>query len=275
MAGLIRKPYFYDSQLKRMLVQLMSCFAGYQVMTGTQRDGTPRFRDVPIIYGDMSRVAGYIMGPRGDQDNSTTYLPVLALYMTRLNQKADARLAPQHVEKFSYVERARDPDGNLLTGQPGKKKTIERFMPVPYDMGIALSVWGSNNDEAYQIVEQIITVFNPDMEIQLSNSPADWTFLTSLLFDGEVSMEKAMPSGADTDPMYVFTMNFSTTIWMSPPAKVYDTKHIYTIQVPILEIEETLDFDEYLQLDGLVITADESDVILFESLGPGMTPSSL
>lgn len=272
MNNIIRKPYYYDAQTKRLLVQLMSCFAGYQVMTGTLRDGKPKFRDVPIIYGDMSRVAGYIIGPRGDQDNSTNYLPIIGLYMTRLNQKADWRLNPQHIEKFNFFERARDPDGKLLSGQAGKKKTVERFMPVPYDMGISVSIWASNNDEALQLAEQIATVFNPDMEIQLSNSPADWTFLTSLIFDGDINMEKAMPSGSDTDPMYVFTLNFTTTIWMNPPAKVYDTTYIHSIHVPIMELEEGLGFDEYIQLDGLVIKADEDDVMLFETIGPEDTP---
>lgn len=273
--ALIRKPYFYDAQLKRMLTQLMSCFSGYQVMTGTQRDGTPRFRDVPIMYGDMSRVAGYIMGPQGDQTNVTNYVPIMALNMNRLAQKNDYRLNPQHTEKFNYVERARDPDGNLLTGQAGKKKTVERFMPVPYDLGISVSIWASNNDEALQIAEQIATVFNPDMEIQLSNSPADWTFLTSLIFDGEINMEKAVPAGGETDPLFVFTLNFSTVVWMNPPAKVYDTTYIHSIHVPIFELEEGLDFDGYLQLDGLIIRADENDQMFFDGLSEGNSPSKL
>lgn len=275
MSGLIRKPYFYDAQLKRILVQLMSVFCGYQTMTGTQRDGSPRFRDVPVVFGDMSRAAAYAVGPQGDQSNQASYIPMIALYMTRLRQDGSRRLAPQHVEKFNYFERAKDPDGNLLTGEPGKKKTVERFMPVPYDMGISVSVWASNNDEAYQLVEQIMTVFNPDMEIQLSNSPADWAFMTSLIFDGDVNMEKAIPSGGDTDPLYVFQMNFTTTVYMSPPAKVYDTKYIYSVHVPILELEEQLDFDSMQQLDELVVRADDDDVITLESIGEGKTPSSL
>lgn len=243
-------------------------------MTGTQRNGKPKFRDVPIVYGDMSRAVGYILGPRGDQDNTVGYLPVMSLHMTRLTQKADRRLNPQHREKYNYFERAKDPDGNLLIGEPGTKKTVERFMPVPYDMGISLSIWASNNDEGYQLVEQIATVFNPDMEIQLSNSPADWIFLTSLIFDGNVEMEKAVPSGGDTDPLYVFRMDFSTTIQMSPPVKVYDTTYIYEIQAPIVELEKNIDFDSAFQLDGLVIKADEDDVLLFESLGPIITTTN-
>lgn len=260
----VRKPYFNDNQIKRMLVQIMSCFSGYQVKTGTQRDGKEIFRDVPVIYGDMSRVAGYIVGPRGDQDNTVSYVPIISVHMTRLVQKADMRLSPQHREKYNFIERAKDADGKLLSNQAGVKKTVERYMPVPYEMGVAVSMWTSNNDEGYQLIEQIATVFNPDMEIQLSNSPADWTFLTSLIFEGNVEMEKVQPSGTDTDPMYVFRMDFTTVVWISPPAKVYETNNIYNIQVPIKDLESAIDFDSMDQIDGLVIKATDEKIQFFE-----------
>ena len=259
-----RKPYFYDAQLKRLLVQIMSCFSGYQVRTGKQRDGKHRFLDVPVIYGDMDRATGYIL--QGGSENVMAYIPIMSLMMTNMRQKAEWRQAPQHYEKFNYIERDMDADGNL-TGGAGKKKTVERFQPVPYDIQVDLSIWASNYDQGYQLVEQICTVFNPDMDLQLSNSPADWTFLTSMLFQGEVRMEKAVPSGTDVDPLYIFSMSFDTVIWLSPPAKVYDTTYIYEIQVPIKEIEEGLDFDNYETLDGVVIKADADDIIFFESLG--------
>lgn len=261
--NLLRKPYFYDAQLKRMLVQLMSCFSGYQVMTGNQRDGKPRFMDVPIIFGDMSRTVGYIV--RGGSENAMSYLPIMSLYLTGITQKAAWRQAPQHHEKYNFVERVRDPDGNLLVNAPGKKKTVERYQPVPYDVAFSVSIWASNNDQGYQIMEQILTVFNPDMEIQLSNSPADWTFLTTVLFGGDVNLERAVPSGTDIDSLYVFTLPFTTVLWMSPPAKVYDTKYIYEVNVPIKEIEANLDFDSFETLDGLVIRASDEDIVTFES----------
>ncbi len=260
-----RKPYFYDNQLKRLLLQVMACFSGYQVRTGNQRDGKHRFLDVPIIYGDMDRVTGYVL--QGGSENVMGYIPIMSMMMTGLTQKAAWRQAPQHYEKFNYIEREMDADGNLVEGAPGKKKTVERFQPVPYDVTLELSMWASNYDQGYQLVEQIATVYNPDMDIQLSNSPADWTFLTSLIFQGDVKMEKAVPGGTEVDPLYIFGMTFDTVLWLSPPAKVYDTTYIYEIHVPIKEIEAGLDFDDYQTLDGCIIKADADDIIFFESLG--------
>lgn len=265
-----RKPFYYDNQIKRMLVQIMACFTGYQVRTGQQRDGRHRFLDVPIIYGDMQKAVGYIL--QGGSENTVSYLPIMSCTMTSLTQKSEWRQAPQHYERLNIIERARDAEGNLLINQPGKKKSIERWQPVPYDMGIEISIWASNNDQMFQLMEQILSVFNPDMDIALSNSLADWTFLTSLIFEGDTRFERAVPQGTDSDPLFVVTLPFTTVIWMSVPAKVMDSQYIFKINVPIFEIEDgeavkrgELSFDELQQLDGIIIKADEEDVAFFEN----------
>ncbi len=260
-----RKPYFYDNQLKRMILQIMSCFTGYTVRTGVQRDGKHRFLDVPVMHGDMDKTVGYIY--QGGSENVMSYIPIMSLVMNRMSQKASWRQSPQHFEKYNFFERAMDADGNLIANQPARRKTVERFMPVPYDITVALSIWASNQDQGYQLIEQIATVFNPDMDIALSNSPADWTFLTSLIFQGDIEMEKVVPSGVEADPLYTYTLNFDTVIWMNPPAKVYETKYIYQIEANIKEIEEGFDFDSFETLDSVVLRADEEDIQFVEGLG--------
>ena len=76
-----RKPYFYDSQLKRYIVQLLSLFAGYSVRTGRQRDGEHRFIDVPVVYGGMSRTAAYTL--TGGNENIAATIPKLSLKIGR------------------------------------------------------------------------------------------------------------------------------------------------------------------------------------------------
>jgi hypothetical protein len=269
--ALLRKPFFYSAQVKRMLVQLMACFAGYQVITGNQRDGKHRFLDVPIIYGDMQRTVGYIL--QGGSENVVPYIPMMSLLMTGMRQKNEWRQAPQHWERLNVIERARDADGNLLINVPGRKKSVERFQPVPYEMSFEVSIWASNNDQQLQLLEQIWAVYNPDMDIALSNSLADWTFLTSIIYDGDTNFERVAPQGTDIDALFVATLPFTVTIWISVPAKVYDTKYIFTINVPILDLDSAGDiikkgevpFDDLQQIDGLVIKADEEDIIAFSS----------
>lgn len=260
---IIRKPYFYGAQLKRYYLQIMVNFCGYTVMTGNQRDGKKRMLDVPIINADMQKTVGYIL--QGGSENVMSYVPMMSFQRTGLRQKADYRHAQQHSEKYSYIERAKTADGELIANAPGRKRTVERYQPVPYDMDFEITLWGSNNDQLEQMLEQILSIYNPDMDIQLSNSPADWTFLTSLIFQGEPQFEKVVPTGTEVDPLYIARLPFQTIVWMGVPAKTYETKHIYEVIVPIKEIDSAVDSDEYDELSTVVIRADEEDILTFES----------
>jgi hypothetical protein len=272
--GLKRKPYFYDAQTKRMIVQVLACFAGYQVRTGVQRDGKHHFLDVPIIYGGMDRTVGYLL--QGGSENTMAYLPIMSLIETSIRQKREWRQQPQHIEKKRYIERARDSDGKLIVGQPGRRITVERYMPVPYEITFELSIWTSNKDTAFQLLEQIGVVFNPEIDIALSNGFADWAFLTTLNFDEEIKIESIQADGSNADPFTVHSMSFTTTLWLSPPAKVMDTTDIHTIHIPIFDMGsfdgETLQADTFLfdgleLLDKCVIRADEEDILRFETFG--------
>jgi len=274
LTGLKRKPYFYDAQFKRLIVQVLAAFAGYQVRTGVQRDGKHHFMDTPVIYGAMDRAVGYIL--QGGSENTVAYLPIMSIIDTGYSQKAEWRQNPVHVEKLQFVERARDPDGKLIVGQPGKHTTVERSMPVPYEVSFELAIWTPNKDQAFQLIEQIGVVFNPELDIALSNGMADWAFLSTLNFDGDIKIESVQADGTNSDPFTVHSMSFNTVMWLSPPVKVLATKNIQEIHIPILDMgnydgetlmADTVVFDNLEQLDKCVIRADEEDILRFETFG--------
>lgn len=250
------KGFFYDAQLKRYCVQLMSCFAGYRVRSGKQRDGEHRMINVPVIYGDNSRVSAYVLS--GGNENAIMPLPVIAVEIHRLKQSAEFRRAPVHTERLYWTERA----ASGVEGQPGTAAgqawSAERYMPVPYDMGIRVNIWASNADQGFQIIEQIMSQYNPDMDLQLSNSPMDWTFLTQLKYDGDVAFGRTASDigGGKDDGYYVYTLDFTVMIYISPPTKVYAAKVIETVHANIKQLNDERDFDTMTDLENFVITAD-------------------
>lgn len=249
-----RKPYFYDAQIKRYLLQISSAFAGYTVRSGVQRDGNHRVIDVPVVFGDSSRVVAYLNA--GGNENTVASLPVMALDLVRLKQNAEMRRSATHTEKIFYTPRADSTVEGTLSSAAAPDSGLQRHMPVPYDMGVRLSIWASNNDQGFQLTEQISTQYNPDVDILLSNSPYDWTFLSYLRFDGDVSLGRGsadIGAGKDDAP-YVYSMNFSTMVWLSPPAKVMAPNSVDSIHVRALELNVPVDFDSMTELDTLVIT---------------------
>lgn len=248
-----RKPYFYDSQVKRYLAQIMTCFAGYQVRTGKLRNGEHRFIDVPVIYGGYSRVSEWTI--KGGGINGVPALPIISVETTKLEQDNNLRRAPTHTETKWWDERTISGEG--MGDEKGDRKMGTRYMPVPYNMGIQVSIWTSNQDQAYQISEQIATVFNPDIDIQISNSPLDWTFRTVMTFQGDIDIQGGgfdLGQGEGVERYHVFTMDFSLPIYLSPPMKVQTAKIIESVHLNIKELNEVVDWDTMSSLDDLVIT---------------------
>jgi len=69
------------------------------------------------------------------------------------------------------------------------------------------------------LLEQILTLFNPSLEIQSTDNYIDWTSLSVMYLDRTVWTSRSVPIGTD-NPIDIATLTFSMPIWISSPAKV-------------------------------------------------------
>jgi hypothetical protein len=92
-------------------------------------------------------------------------------------------------------------------------------MPVPYKLTIKLDIWTSNTEQKMQLLEQILTLFNPSLEIQSTDNYIDWTSLTYVQLTDVQWTSRTIPSGAD-ESVDIATLTFDMPIWISSPAKV-------------------------------------------------------
>ena len=70
-----------------------------------------------------------------------------------------------------------------------------------------------------QILEQILVLFNPALEIQSTDSFIDWTSLTVCNLESTKWSNRTIPVGTE-NPIDIATLTFSIPIWLSSPAKV-------------------------------------------------------
>jgi hypothetical protein len=261
-----RRKFFYDAQIARTLIQIgAKCFGGYQVVSGFQTAGKLRLINVAVLFGSSSRVNAQLFG--GGSDNVVPRLPIMSYTITSMVRKLEEIRDPQSVNRQVIRYRARDPDGNLLVNQPGKIMVVERAMPVPYDIEMDLAIWPSNYDQMIQIIEQICSVFNPDLEIAISNSPLDWTSPTRVLYQGQVQFEEIIQA-ENPDPQQIARLQFKTTVRLSLPVRVYDASLIHQVDLNIHEIEDigffyfgdNLEVPNMPTLDRLEIRATTQDI---------------
>lgn len=210
--------YWYNAQIRNYIAQFIAMFNVYQIKTGVDDDGVETYINVPARYGNMSRQVGHIL--RDNSSNMLITIPMITCYMTALNMAPDRRQNPTHVSTVQVTERYYDRSIHEYTGDTGQSFSVERYMPVPYDLTMEVAILTSNTDHKLQVLEQILTAFNPSVDLQTSSNPIDWTALTIVELQDSITLsERSQPVGTD-EPLDIARLSFRVPIWLSPPAKV-------------------------------------------------------
>jgi hypothetical protein len=63
---------------------------------------------------------------------------------------------------------------------PDDVKVMKRIMPVPYNLEMEVNIFTTNSDQTFQILEQLLVLFDPMLQIQKNDAPYDWTKLTTV-----------------------------------------------------------------------------------------------
>jgi hypothetical protein len=211
--------FFYDGQIRRFMLQFARIFSNFQVEYGRNEAGlgTDTLVRVPVRYGDSSRQAQTII-----QENSANNLPstpLMTFYITALNYDRIRMQEPYFVSKINVRQRTYDQNTDSYETTQGNAFTIERLMPVPYKLAMNLDIWTSNTNQKMQLLEQIVTLFNPSLEIQNTDNYIDWTSLTTCDLEGVVWSNRVIPQGTENQ-IDIATLSFTLPIWISSPAKV-------------------------------------------------------
>lgn len=210
--------FFYDEQIRRFLLQFARIFNNFEVEYGRNEEGTNHtLIRVPVRYGDSSRQVSTVM-----QNNSPNFLPstpLMTFYITGLDYDRPRMQEPNFVGKMNVRQRYYDTATDTYETTQGNAFTIERLMPVPYSLTINLDIWTSNTNQKFQLLEQIIPLFNPALEIQGTDNFIDWTSLTVVELVSSKFSSKTIPVGTE-DPIDIATLTFKIPIWISSPAKV-------------------------------------------------------
>ncbi len=202
--------YWYDAQLRSYLLQFVAIFQGLMVKTGKGSCGEEQYITVPCLVGNKDRVTAALMS--GNTDNRMFSLPTMSVYMTGL------AIAPERRKVQAYVDhRVTMRQGGVF---PEDLTVVKRAVPVPYNMSLELSIYASNTQQMHQILEQILVLFNPDIQIQKSDAPFDWTKITKVELT-DINNEENYPSSQDKR-MIVWTLTFEMPIFLSVPMGVKD-----------------------------------------------------
>ena len=236
--------FFYDGQIRRYITQTIRVFSNFVVKYG---DGT--LVRIPVLYGDADRQAASII--RQNSENKINSTPRIAIYISELSLDRDRLSDSSYVGKMHFRER--DTQIDPVTGKEtynqtqGRNFTVERLMPTPFKLKLKVDIWAANTDQKLQILEQILVLFNPSLELQTTDNYIDWTSLTVLNLNDIKWSSRQVPTGNDS-PIDIASLGLDTPIWISPPAKV---KHLGVITKIITSFYQDSDSSPTGYIDGL------------------------
>ncbi len=209
--------FFYDSQVRRFLIQFAKIFSNWYVTKGKDPNGNDILVRVPVMYGDQSRQVQTII-----QNNSASSLPsapMITYFITGLEYDQKRTQEPFFVEKVQVRQRAYNSETKTYEQTQGQAFTIERLMPVPYTLRMQVDFWTTNYNQKLELFEQLGTLFNPSLEIQSTDNFVDWTSLSVVYQDGLTFSSRSIPIG-NANPIDVLSWKFYMPIWISTSSKV-------------------------------------------------------
>ena len=211
--------FFYDEQIRRFLLQFARIFSNFQVEYGRNEEGkNDTLVRVPVRYGDSSRQAQTII-----QQNSANELPstpLMTFYITDLKYNRAMIQEPNFVSTIQVRQRTYDSMTDTYETTQGNAFTIDRLMPVPFEMTLNLDMWTSNTNQKMQLLEQILVLFNPSLELQSTDNYIDWTSLTTVYLDDVTWSSRTIGAGNTESAIDIATLRFKLPMWISSPAKV-------------------------------------------------------
>lgn len=203
--------YWFDGQLRDYVKQFCGVFAGLHVKYGKDANGEHTFTQVPITVGNRDRVVAAIQAKH--TQNVPFALPIMSAYLQSIELAPERRKGVGTVDRRRYLE-----PGGLF---PNDLQVIYRAMPIPYNVSMELSIYASNTDQLHQILEQILLIFDPFVQIQKNDKLFDWTRLTQVELVG-INNEENYPVSQDKR-IVQWSLNFSMPIYLSAPLDIKDT----------------------------------------------------
>ena len=111
-------------------------------------------------------------------------------------------------------------------------------MPVPYNLTMQVDIWTSNTEQKFQLLEQILTLYNPSVNLISSDNPFDWTRLSYAEMTSVQWSNRSIPTGVE-DTIDIASLIFKMPIHLSVPSILSKQTLIHSIISNILSAKDS------------------------------------
>ena len=189
--------YFYNEILRRTIISFGTLFNNVTIQ---QENSVVK---VPLAYGPTQKFLARIeQSPDLNKPTAIT-LPRMSFEFTGLTYDPSRKVTT--TQQFTV----KDPDDGT--------ETKKAFMPVPYNMQFELSVMTKLNDDALQIVEQILPYFQPayNLTVELVSTVQEKRDIPVVLEN--ITMEDDYEGDFTKRRVLLYTLRFTAKTYLFGP----------------------------------------------------------
>ena len=171
---------------------------------------------VPIAYGPVQKFLARIEQVPDLKKRVAITLPRMSFEMTGIQY--DASRKSSTMQTFKTIDKS----NNELT---------KVFMPVPYNVNIRLSIMSKLNEDALQIVEQILPYFQPhlNLTVDLVSSIGEKRDIPMIL--ERITMDDQYEGDFTTRRILIYTLDFTAKTYLFGPVGTPNEALIKQVQV--------------------------------------------
>ena len=196
--------YFYNEILRRTIISFGTLFNDITIKKSDSNDDVVSVVKVPLAYGPTQKfLARLEQSPDLNKPFAIT-LPRMSFEFTGLTYDPSRKVTT--TQTFTV----KDPDSATDT-----KKS---YMPVPYNMAFELSIMTKLNDDALQIVEQILPYFQPayNLSVELVEAIQEKRDIPVVLEN--ITMSDEYEGDYTSRRVLLYTLRFTAKTYLFGPA---------------------------------------------------------
>ena len=206
--------YYYHEIIRKTIVSFGTLFNAISIRHDDKAGNTYSELKVPLAYGPSQKFLARLEQQADLNKPVGITLPRMSFEMNNVNYDSSRKTGVTQTFKAS--------DGNNI------KKV---FMPVPYNIGFELNILAKLNDDALQIIEQILPYFQPsfNLTVDLVKSIGEKRDIPIVLdsinfqddYEGDFSTRRAL----------IYTLGFTAKTYLFGPVAESSSGLIKKVQI--------------------------------------------
>lgn len=248
---MLSQTYHYNQVIKKCVAVFGTLFNNITIGRVAEDERISNVERVPIAYGPKQKFLDRItQQPDLATDKVAIKVPRMSFEITSIQYDSDVKMNRMNQNRAQIA-------GDTL-------KYSTTWQAVPYTIGMQLNIYGRNQDDVLQVLEQILPEFQPEYTVTVKDLEAPGVNVNVPIILNSVNLSDDYDGSFETRRTIVYSLEFTLHVRFSAPTTTQPmirftqtsvtTAMSSTSQVPIEYVHVHLGSSSDTPIDYTIVT---------------------